>query len=321
MTTMAEKPKFVPGENVSPHRDKEIPSQFMDMREAPIPAAAELTRDHERMLLDYDKLVAGNHEITLFGENHYHTAVMDSIARNAHVLRQAGIRAFMLEAGSSQDFSRLNGGDFSELDADKLNIGPDLRLMSPKKYERVGRDEIAIARIDMIKALVRQGIIVIPVDSSAYHEEIRAYRNGLPPSETPVTREQREEEMANNIDQVVDRYGKTAGLIGKSHARRGVLIDAYGKPFIETAQYAIDHGHSVRTVHFFGSEFYEGDARKPISSLVDGGWGQQTYMYHPEPGDRLANGAPDWIAYIPPNKFEFEYAPARLNSAPDNERM
>ena len=287
-----------------------------------VPLEAEALKNHERVPLDYAQLVEGDDDIVMFGENHYHTAVMDSIAQNASVLSKAGIRAFLLEASGDQDYSDINRGDFARLDNGEVEIGPDLKLMSQKKYEQLGVDHIASARINMIKALINQGIVIVPVDSARYHtyvkNVVKAHNEKLPYPEAVVSQAEREQDMAENIDMAVAQYGRIAGLVGMSHARKGELIDAQGRPFKETAQYALDHGHSVRTIHFYGSDFYGGEARKPRPYLNDGGWGDQKYMYRPAANDPLAgakHGNPDWIVHIPPNKFEHEYAPAYVNEA------
>lgn len=289
---------------------------------------AEALKNHERVPLDYRQLVEGDDDIVMFGENHYHTAVLDSIAQNASVLSKAGIRAFLLEASSEQDYSDINHGDFTRLDNDEVGIGPDLRLMSQKKYRELGVDYIANARINMIKALVSQGIAIVPVDSAKYHtyvkDVVRAHNEKLPYPEGGVSQPEREQDMAENIDAAVAQYGRVAGLFGKSHVRKGELININGQSLKETAQYAAEHGHSVRTIHFYGSELYEGEARKRDPYLTENGWGDHEYMYRPAADDPIAKAKqgdnPDWIVYIPPNKFEYEYGPAYLNEVSTQER-
>lgn len=275
-------------------------------------------QNHERVPLDFVELVKGDYDIIMLGENHYHTAVMDSVAENASVLRDAGIRALLIEASSDQDFSDINGGEFARLDAGSVDIGPDLKLISPIKYARLGADPIAETRTNMIKTVTSFGIDIVPVDSARYHAYVRAPEDSSSRPET-VTQEQREQDMAINIDEAVATYGKVAMLVGRAHARTGEHTNAYGKNFKETAQYAVEHGHSVRMVHFFGSEFYEGEARKPLPQLTENGWDKQRYMYRPPADDPIIireRSSPDWIVYLPPNEFEFEYGASYLNEVP-----
>lgn len=310
------------GESTLSH-DTNIPPADTDYTTLTAVATAEAAGGHERRPINYGELAAGDVDVLLLGENHYHTALFEDIGRSAPDLYNAGVRAFFLEARDDQDFSALNSGDFRGLDSGELNIGPTLQLFNTsKRFERLGdTDPIADAKKKMIKALVNQGIPIVPIDSSRYWDERIARTEALKAGQTPpvptVTSQEREAEIADNIDAVVARYGKVAGLMGQAHTRKGTIIDARGETQRKTGQSAIDHGHRVRTVHFHGADFFDGDARRPLSYLTADGWGNQAYMYQPQDGDPLAGdakGSPDWIAYIPPAPFELEYAPAMLNS-------
>jgi len=258
-----------------------------------------------------------------FGENHFHTALLEDIGRNAAALYGVGARALLVEASSDQDFSDLNSGDFRRLDAGALDVGPILpQLRSLEGLEDLGgTDPIAAARNNMIKALVAQGIAIVPMDSARYRAEskarIEARIQGQTPPVATVSQVDREADIADNIDAAVARYGKVINLIGMAHTRRGIMTYGHGQQIKTSGQVAIDHGHRVRTVHFYGASFYDGDARQPLSYLTANGWGDQKYMYEPGADDPLAgeaNGSPDWIVYVPPAQFERQYAPTICNS-------
>ena len=286
-------------------------------------AIAEITRNHERRPLDYGELAAGDIDVLLLGESHYHTALFEDIGRNAPALYEAGVRAFLVEASSDQDFSDLNSGDFRRLDSGELDVGPTLPLLQPldglKKLNNT--DPIAAARINMIKALVTARIPIVPIDSARYRVErearLKAHIQGTALPQATVTHADREADVADNFDTAVTEYGKVAGLMGKGHAWKGIRTDADGNTHAPTGQSAIDHGHRVRIVHFYGAGFYDGDARRPLSYLTADGWGDHAYMYQPRADDPLAGkaqGSPDWVAYVPPAPFELEHAPAIYNS-------
>jgi hypothetical protein len=147
----------------------------MSERPAPSPERIEAANEHERQPLDFTELAAGDIDILMLGEDHFHTALFDTIAQNASALHTAGIRALLTETGSDQDFSNVNAGDFSRLDSGDLEAGPPLRLVDPTTYRQLdGTDPLKDARNRMVKALVAQGINIVPVDSVRHHAELEA---------------------------------------------------------------------------------------------------------------------------------------------------
>lgn len=283
---------------------------FMSEQAIPTPnERLKTTHEYERRPLDFLELAAGDVDVLMLGEHHLHTALFDAIAQNAPALRAAGIQALLTETSGDQDFSDVNAGDFSRLDSGELEAGPPLRIADPFAYRELGgQDPPTEARNRMVKALVAEGIPIVPIDSAEHHAQMKSRFEGegatIP---WHKLREREDVDMSANLDAAIAEYGKVALLIGRSHTRKGIQTSMHGDQFKQIAQIATDHGHRVRTAQFFGAEsITDGAERRLYFETARSGSGP--FMYRPQEGDPLAKGDPDWVAFVPPAKFEKDFA-------------
>lgn len=147
--------------------------------------------------VNYETLFGGKSKVIFIGEAHHNSAIHRELRTQARDLKDAGVTTFLVEASSNQDdlFRLLNSGDFNRIS--ETDLGP------------MNKEQ----RIQMLQALQREDIEIIPIDDPKNYEKKGRTENDV---------QEREKYLARRIQEIASsRDGKIAVLIGLAHATRG----------------------------------------------------------------------------------------------------
>jgi len=212
----------------------------------------------------YETLFGGESRVIFIGEAHNNSAIHRELRTQARELRNAGVTTFLVEANSDQDelYRLLNSGDFSRIS--ETNLGP------------MNKEQ----RTQMLQALQREGIKIIPIDDPRNYEKRDRKDNDV---------QEREVYLAKRIQQIAaSREGRVAVLIGLSHAARG------GN---HTIDFLERDGINCRSVFFTGG-------RDQIPKIVTesarrSGIGYEKFMFQANGKNAPYGGKADYIVHLP----------------------
>lgn len=241
--------------------------------------------------VDYKLLTSGEIPVIFFGENHYNTTMFFDIGSHANIFKRVGVKAFLIEADYSQDFSLFNDGDFSI--KQQLNFGPSMTYKS-----------ISVGRRNMLSKIVLSGIPIIPIDDpidlvNAFFAKKRSDQEIL------QFYELREQNLTSRISHTQQKLGKVVVLLGMSHARRGIKTNILEQPYTEAIEkLELDFKVECRSVFFTGGR--SNNRNKQLDQFLAKHYlPDKKVMFQTNTGDTNSpyfEDRPDWIVHFPYKK-------------------